>query len=46
MSITPSIEKLTMESAGKAFKELTLIRHYFEPARPANPAAVGNGAVP
>jgi signal transduction histidine kinase len=25
---------------------LTLIRHYFEAARPASPTAVGNGAVP
>jgi hypothetical protein len=27
-------------------KQLTLIRHYFEPARPASPTAVGNGTVP
>ena len=24
----------------------TLIRHYFEPARPASPTAVGNGTLP
>ena len=31
---------------GEYRRQLTLIRHYFEPARPASPAAVGNGAVP